>query len=278
MTIITPASPPTYEPTVLFPLRLLDLPYSTLLAYLPHNTKCSASSAPAFPLLVAQHPHALPRSTNSRPRTASIEEPDPVMSSIADSLVPLGTAAHLPPGGLIAVVWCCVIVAGAFGVYWFFLEHLILNPVGGSDCCFFLSAPGCPYSLLQISLGVWNDKLQEIDTDSEFTSVVARTLIRVVKAEPLALDDYWIYLAYLILCVNAVLQSVQVRSLYRLERVRAGLEVAGEVFLEIGDAYLRYKFATIGLFWSVLWSVSACFLSNRSSVEHFPLEFARGFA
>ena len=40
-------------------------------------------------------------------------------------------------------------------------------------------------------------------------------------------------------------------------RVRAGLEPADEGFLEAGNAYLRYEFAIIGLFWSVLWSVGA---------------------
>ena len=94
-------------------------------------------------------------------------------------------------------------------------------------------------------------------TDSKFITVIARTLIRIVKAEHLAHDDYWIYLAYLILCVNAVLQTVQTPYTYHMVRVRAGLEPADEGFLEDGNAYLRYEFVIIGLFWSILWSVSA---------------------
>lgn len=87
--------------------------------------------------------------------------------------------------------------------------------------------------------------------------VIARTLIRIVKPERLRYDDYWIYLAYLILCINAVLQTVQTPYIYHLVRVRARLEPTSEAFLKDGNAYLRYEFAIIGLFWSVLWSVSA---------------------
>lgn len=97
------------------------------------------------------------------------------------------------------------------------------------------------------------------NTDSEITIVIARTLIRIVKAEGLGYDDYWIYLAYLILCVNALLQTVQTPYIYHMVRVRAGLEPAGEGFSKDGNAYLRYEFAIISLFWSVLWSVSVHF-------------------
>ena len=86
--------------------------------------------------------------------------------------------------------------------------------------------------------------------------VVARTLIRITKPERLGYDDYWIYLAYLLLCVNALLQTIQTPHVYHLVRVRAGLEPAGEDFIKNGTAYLRYEFTIIGLFWSVLWSVS----------------------
>lgn len=127
------------------------------------------------------------------------------MSSTTGPPPPLGTAAHLPPGGLIAVAWFSVALAGAF--------------------------------------------------------VIARTWIRIAKAEGLRYDDYWIYLAYLILCINAVLQTVQTPYVYHLVRVRAGLEPASEGFLKDGNAYLRYEFTIIGLFWSILWSVKASFLA-----------------
>ena len=109
--------------------------------------------------------------------------------------------------------------------------------------------------------------LWKVDTDSEFIVVVARTLIRMVKADRLGYDDYWIYLAYLILCVNALLQTVQTPYIYHLVRVRAGLESAGEGFVEDGNVYLRYEFTIIGLFWSILCSVSASHRAN-SSLSH----------
>ena len=104
--------------------------------------------------------------------------------------------------------------------------------------------------------------LSRDNTNPEIITVVARTSIRIFKAERLEYDDYWIYLAYLILCVNASLQTVQTPYIYHMVRVRAGLEPAGEGFLEDGNAYLRYEFAIVGLFWSVLWSVSAHFGVN----------------
>lgn len=97
------------------------------------------------------------------------------------------------------------------------------------------------------------------NANPKITTVIARTLIRILKAERLEYDDYWIYLAYLILCANAGLQTVQTPYIYHMVRVRAGLEPASEGFLEAGNAYLRYEFAIIGLFWSILWSVSARF-------------------
>ena len=48
------------------------------------------------------------------------------MSSITSEHA-LGTAAHLPPGGLVAIAWCSVGVAGGFGEW---------------ACCFFLGGCG----------------------------------------------------------------------------------------------------------------------------------------
>lgn len=105
-------------------------------------------------------------------------------------------------------------------------------------------------------LKIWHSRS---NTDSEIITVIARTSIRITTAERLGHDDYWIYLAYLLLCINALLQTFQTPYIYHLVRVRAGLEPAGQDFLKDGNAYLRYEFAIIGLFWSVLWSVSAHF-------------------
>ena len=94
--------------------------------------------------------------------------------------------------------------------------------------------------------------------------VIARTWIRLHKTKRLEHDDYWIYLAYLILCVNALLQTLQTPHIYHMVRVRAGLDPADERFFKDGNVYLRYEFTIIGLFWSILWSVSVLFVANFS--------------
>ena len=181
------------------------------------------------------------------------------MSSTTGPPHPLGTAAHLPPGGLIAIAWSCVVLAGAFGMSILFplSERLrpIVNHPSSSENPFGRNRLLIPSRTVSM-LGILPSRS---NTDSEIIIVVARTLIRIVKAEGLGYDDYWIYLAYLILCINALLQTVQTPYIYHLVRVRAGLEPAGEGFLKDGNAYLRYEFAIIGLFWSVLWSVSEHF-------------------
>lgn len=119
--------------------------------------------------------------------------------------IPLGIASHLPPGGLIALIW------GGVGLAFIF--------------------------------------------------VIARTAIRFYKVEQLTYDDYWIYFAWIFLTVNAVLQTVQAPHLYYIARAAAGLVPAGEPMVYHGGLYLRYEFASIGLFWTTLWAVKASFLT-----------------
>ena len=131
---------------------LTPRPYSTL------QHQCSASSVPAAPLLVAQPPHALHRSTNSLPRTASTEEPDPLMSSIADPRLLPGTGAHLAPSGLTAIILCCVVIAGAFGVCCLFGASTLTSRWLSCGFSRFLFAPGrsC-FSLLLGTIASGND-------------------------------------------------------------------------------------------------------------------------
>lgn len=49
--------------------------------------------------------------------------------------------------------------------------------------------------------------------------VVARTAIRIKKIGKLYVDDYIIYAAFLILVVNAVLQTLQTPHVYNLSRL-----------------------------------------------------------
>ena len=69
------------------------------------------------------------------------------------------------------------------------------------------------------------------------------------------------YLAYLILIVNAVLQTLQTPYLYYLEKGNVGLVPINEAFLWHGNQYMRYEFNIIALFWTVLWGVKASFLA-----------------
>lgn len=87
--------------------------------HLQQTTPCSvASSAPAsvpLPVVALPPPHVHIPSPNTLSRIADTEEQVPRMSSTTDPLPPLGTAAHLPSGGLIAIVWFSVVFAGGFG-------------------------------------------------------------------------------------------------------------------------------------------------------------------
>lgn len=90
--------------------------------------------------------------------------------------------------------------------------------------------------------------------------VVARSAVRFYKAEGLSGDDYWIYFAWSILAVNAVLQTIQAPHLYYLALASAGLVPVDETLIYHGNVYVRYEFASIGLFWTIIWSVKASFL------------------
>ena len=74
------------------------------------------------------------------------------------------------------------------------------------------------------------------------------------------------------LCVNALLQTIQTPYVYHVVRVRAGVEVAGDGFFGNGNAYLRYELAIMGLFWSILWSVCICFRESISLLWFFRVE------
>ena len=116
-----------------------------------------------------------------------------------------GLSSHLPVGGLVAIVWCSVALAGAF--------------------------------------------------------VMARTRIRLTRIGRLGYEDYWIYFAFLIKIINAILQTLQTRHLYYLDRANVGLEPSGAMILWHGDQYVKYEFCIVGLFWTTIWSVKASWLT-----------------
>ena len=91
--------------------------------------------------------------------------------------------------------------------------------------------------------------------------IILRTLIRIMRVERLGFEDHWLYLAYITLIVNAVLQTLQTPHLYYLTRANAGLEPDGAALLWHGNEYIKYELCIIGLFWTVLWSVKASWLA-----------------
>ena len=118
---------------------------------------------------------------------------------------PLGIAKDLPEGGLIAIAWVGVALAGCF--------------------------------------------------------VVARTIIRIYTLSRLQVDDYWIYFAWTVLFVNALLTTLQAPHTYYIARGTAGLVPMDEKLIYHGNKYVRYEFTSIALFWTILWGVKASFLS-----------------
>ncbi|KAI9848874.1 MAG: hypothetical protein M1837_006390 [Sclerophora amabilis] len=91
--------------------------------------------------------------------------------------------------------------------------------------------------------------------------VTVRTGTRFYRAERLTPDDYWMLVAWAMLLVNAVLQTLQTPHLYYLAELGAGRVPADEIALVHGNAYVRYEFVIIALFWTVLWCVKASFLA-----------------
>ena len=90
--------------------------------------------------------------------------------------------------------------------------------------------------------------------------VIARTMIRWCKFERFAPDDYWIYFAWAMLAINSSLITLQAPSLYYMFDAIAGNGPTDTLLAE-GNIYVRYEFASIIVFWSVLWSVKASFLA-----------------
>ena len=81
--------------------------------------------------------------------------------------------------------------------------------------------------------------------------VAARAMVRWYKFERFATDDYWIYFAWTMLCVNALLITLQVPSLYYMNYALTGAGPEEELLAEGGE-YVRYEFVSIGIFWTVV--------------------------
>ncbi|KAK1142478.1 hypothetical protein N8T08_007840 [Aspergillus melleus] len=83
-----------------------------------------------------------------------------------------------------------------------------------------------------------------------------RIFIRMRRMNQLLADDYFVLLALAFLITNAALQTIQAPHLYYTALTPTGPEIDYH-----GKQYVRYEFAIIGMFWSVLWSIKGSFLA-----------------
>ena len=91
--------------------------------------------------------------------------------------------------------------------------------------------------------------------------ITARIFLRLTRVKGLGCEDFCIQFAYLMLLVNAVLQTVQIPNLYYINRVHTGLQPPSALLTLNGDQYVKYEYCILGLFWTTLWSVKACWLA-----------------
>lgn len=93
-------------------------------------------------------------------------------------------------------------------------------------------------------------------------SIALRTAIRLRVATRPTADDYWITLALLALLTLIILETIQHPSLYQITGMMDGTPVTDfNRLIADTEHYLRYQFAIIILYWTVLWSVKAGFLA-----------------
>ncbi|KAF9887200.1 hypothetical protein FE257_010454 [Aspergillus nanangensis] len=83
-----------------------------------------------------------------------------------------------------------------------------------------------------------------------------RMFIRIKRMGRLLADDYFVLFALAVLITNAVLMTLQGPSMYYTALNPMGPDIAYH-----GTTYVRYEFAIIGLFWTVLWSIKGSFLA-----------------
>ncbi|KAI9753686.1 MAG: hypothetical protein M4579_005038 [Chaenotheca gracillima] len=90
--------------------------------------------------------------------------------------------------------------------------------------------------------------------------VAGRTWLRVTRVDRLHVSDYLVFAAFGVLVVNAILNSLLTDPLYYMMRAGAGLVPADERLMLEGNRYVRFEFASIGLFWTILWLVKFSYL------------------
>jgi len=91
--------------------------------------------------------------------------------------------------------------------------------------------------------------------------VILRMAIRFKILSRLTLEDFWIFLALAALLTSCILQTIQLPSLYYLLATIAGIVPISTELIAAVQNYLRFEFAIMVLFWTVLWCVKASFLT-----------------
>jgi hypothetical protein len=92
--------------------------------------------------------------------------------------------------------------------------------------------------------------------------VALRTAVRLRIATRPSADDCWITLALAALLSLCVLETIQHPSLYHITAIMEGTPIADINQLVVDtETYLKYEFAIIILYWTVLWSVKGGFLA-----------------
>jgi hypothetical protein len=94
-----------------------------------------------------------------------------------------------------------------------------------------------------------------------FLLVILRTAIRFKFMARLTMEDYWIFLALATLLTSCILQTIQLPSLYYMLAIIAGVIPVSTELISAAEDYLRFEFAIMVLFWTILWSVKASFLT-----------------
>lgn len=92
--------------------------------------------------------------------------------------------------------------------------------------------------------------------------VTLRTVTRLkFTVRRLTAEDYWIFLAFASLLTLCILETIQLPSLFHITAVLAGAIPLSAQLITFTEDYLKYEFAIIILFWTVLWCVKASFLA-----------------
>lgn len=91
--------------------------------------------------------------------------------------------------------------------------------------------------------------------------ITTRIYARVYHNRQLLTDDYWMIFAWLAHTTMCALQTVQQDSLWYTTELASGRFPPDESTTEQLEQLVRWQFPIIKLFWVVLWSVKASFLS-----------------